>query len=544
MSSGSSPPPAVLYSTPVFVCQLCKKLLVFDGSLGRVDLSLLSQGERSPEKLLRPEASADTSPWLMPDTSTPAQPRRVQSRGPAEAPTTPPDALAGSARLSYGALSMRARSDAMASAAASVVVGSVPSRRSRLQQPPLAAAPGTPQQQQQQQRAQRHAASRSALRSTTSGARGELCDASDGDDPRASGGCGGPSIMPAAALVHHSDLFAVASDASGIDSPLCADCARAELEKLGQRAQSARLEAQRYAELLARLEARAEAARAGPASDELLARLREQERELSERLRVVAQAKRRVMHEEVLAKRHARTLDAVEERYWALFGEHTRRAREFDEALRCARAARRHDKQRLWSLCRANALNDSFHVQHDGHFGTINGYRLGRLRSVPVSWSEVNVALGFAAQLLVTCARILRFDFAQFQIVPLGSSSWIQRKDTGATYELSGDTSFWRRRLDAALVAFLSCVREIVEQCQRSDPFFPPPHKIDKDRISELSVRSQFNDDDKWTRALKFLLADLKWLVAWIAHQPNPGLVFLQPQAGAAPSPTLTYNSS
>lgn len=39
----------------------------------------------------------------------------------------------------------------------------------------------------------------------------------------------------------------------------------------------------------------------------------------------------------------------------------------------------------LEMLKRTNVLNDAFRIWHDGDFGTINNFRLGRLPSVPVS---------------------------------------------------------------------------------------------------------------------------------------------------------------
>lgn len=36
-------------------------------------------------------------------------------------------------------------------------------------------------------------------------------------------------------------------------------------------------------------------------------------------------------------------------------------------------------------LTKMNAFNSAFHIWHNGHFGTINGFRLGRLPNVPVS---------------------------------------------------------------------------------------------------------------------------------------------------------------
>jgi beclin 1 len=37
-------------------------------------------------------------------------------------------------------------------------------------------------------------------------------------------------------------------------------------------------------------------------------------------------------------------------------------------------------------LKRTNVLDDAFHISHDGQFGTINSFRLGRLQSQPVEW--------------------------------------------------------------------------------------------------------------------------------------------------------------
>lgn len=41
-----------------------------------------------------------------------------------------------------------------------------------------------------------------------------------------------------------------------------------------------------------------------------------------------------------------------------------------------------------------NVANDAFHIWHAGPFGTINGFRLGRLSVEQVEWHEINAALG------------------------------------------------------------------------------------------------------------------------------------------------------
>ena len=49
--------------------------------------------------------------------------------------------------------------------------------------------------------------------------------------------------------------------------------------------------------------------------------------------------------------------------------------------------------------------------RHNGHFGTINNFRLGRLPSVPVEWSEINAAWGQTVLLLHSLAQKMKFKF-------------------------------------------------------------------------------------------------------------------------------------
>jgi beclin 1 len=40
--------------------------------------------------------------------------------------------------------------------------------------------------------------------------------------------------------------------------------------------------------------------------------------------------------------------------------------------------------------------------------------------------------------------------------------------------------------------------------------------RIDKDKIGGQSIK--YGDDETWTRALKYLLTNLKWLIVWTAE--------------------------
>jgi hypothetical protein len=44
--------------------------------------------------------------------------------------------------------------------------------------------------------------------------------------------------------------------------------------------------------------------------------------------------------------------------------------------------------------------------RHDGPFGTISGFRLGRTNEMPVEWDEINAAWGQAVLLLYTMSQV------------------------------------------------------------------------------------------------------------------------------------------
>lgn len=82
----------------------------------------------------------------------------------------------------------------------------------------------------------------------------------------------------------------------------------------------------------------------------------------------------------------------------------------------------------LDKLKKTNVFNTTFHIWHKGHFGTINNFRLGRLPSAPVDWSEINAAWGQATLLLVALARKSNLTFQKYRLVPYGSHSYIEVK--------------------------------------------------------------------------------------------------------------------
>lgn len=84
-----------------------------------------------------------------------------------------------------------------------------------------------------------------------------------------------------------------------------------------------------------------------------------------------------------------------------------------------------HTNVQLDKLSRTNVFNATFHIWHKGHFGTINNFRLGRLPSAPVDWSEINAAWGQTALLLNSLARKINLTFDRFKLVPFGNHTHI-----------------------------------------------------------------------------------------------------------------------
>ncbi len=94
--------------------------------------------------------------------------------------------------------------------------------------------------------------------------------------------------------------------------------------------------------------------------------------------------------------------------------------------------------------------------------------------------------------------------------------------DNGSTYELFGSSDislgrlFWYRRFDNGMVAFLMCLKEMGDFAEQRDKTFHMPHKMEKDKVGEMSIKIQFNNEETWTKSLKYMLTNLKWLLAWV----------------------------
>ncbi|CAI5496327.1 unnamed protein product [Closterium sp. Naga37s-1] len=261
-----------------------------------------------------------------------------------------------------------------------------------------------------------------------------------------------------------------------------------------------------------------------------MAEVEEEERRLQQEAAELEQQRAQLRTQLGEVEAEQAELDAAEERYWHEFNEFQYQVSVHQEARDGLLASIEAAAAQSDALRRSFVLNDAFHIWHDGDFGTINNLRLGRLPSVPVEWEELNAAWGQACHLLFTLARIANCPVAH-RIIPMGSFPRIS--DGHNQFELFGPVNlFWSTRYDRAMLLFLHALTEFAAFANAHDRtnHLPPeksfqlPYKIEGDKIQGLTVKQSFNREERWTKALKYLLCDVKWALVWTMTNFHPPL--------------------
>lgn len=107
---------------------------------------------------------------------------------------------------------------------------------------------------------------------------------------------------------------------------------------------------------------------------------------------------------------------------------------------------------------------------------------------------------------------------------------------------------FLHRHFDSAMVAFLECIQQLGEHVEMrlggeqpaaaggsanaGDAQRPAknkmPYLISKDKIGDACIRLAFNQNEAWTRACKYTLTCVKWLLAqtrWVKREQVGGIL-------------------
>lgn len=104
-------------------------------------------------------------------------------------------------------------------------------------------------------------------------------------------------------------------------------------------------------------------------------------------------------------------LDEEEQEFWDKSIEYQMNLQNFQNERDSINLKYDHDVKQYERLQKTVVYNDAFCISHDGPFGTINGFRLGKLSTHQVEWNEINAAWGQTLLLLYTVANKLKFQF-------------------------------------------------------------------------------------------------------------------------------------
>lgn len=326
-------------------------------------------------------------------------------------------------------------------------------------------------------------------------------------------------------------LFDILSKDSDIDHPLCNECTDALILAMNKRMSELERDRKSYITYLSKIKADIPSDEERAVAEQNLKDLKAQEQAALTELRSVEQDRIDITAELAQLEKESAALDQEEAQFWQDRNKFAAEVESYQQERDSINLRYEHDAKQLERLQKTNVYNDTFHIGHDGNFGTINGLRLGRLPNHPVAWDEINAAWGLTLLLLQTMAEKLEYTFVGYKLLPMGSSSRIEKFDPNVqdnmtkttVLELFGATEinplklFQRNSFDKAMVAFLECLRQLGNHAESRDASVKMPYKIDKDKISDACVRTAFNQDEGWTRALKFCLTNAKWILAVVA---------------------------
>ncbi|KTW26879.1 beclin 1 [Pneumocystis jirovecii RU7] len=328
-------------------------------------------------------------------------------------------------------------------------------------------------------------------------------------------------------------LFNTISSISDVNHPMCIECAETLIDTMSRHLHYSKKERDAYIELLKHID------------DEILddSEIEKIELEIQNNLKKEATAvktidqlkkERKNIEEEIKRlEKESLALNNEEEMFWKERNKFLRKLEEFQNERDAINLQYDYNVKLFEELRKTNVYNDVFCISHNGQFGTINDLRFGRLPSYTVEWDEINAAWGLVLQLLHSIAIKLNFEFTGYKLHPLGSTSKIERLEFQANslpkiteFELHSSDDlpitkfFTHRKFDTAMICFLKCLKQLGDYLEALDPQFILPYRIHKDKIGDSSICISFNQDEKWTRALKYLLTNTKYLLAYITQGP------------------------
>lgn len=322
-------------------------------------------------------------------------------------------------------------------------------------------------------------------------------------------------------------LFELMTNQSAVDYPICEECTDNLLDQMERQLDLAEDECKDYKKYLDQLTNGDEDDINLEELDAEYRKLEQEERELLAAVEKIEKERSDVASERKQLADRLERLRADEDRYWREYSDLNRQLMQCSDDHASVERQLKYSENKLSQLQKTNVFNATFHIWHNGHFGTINNFRLGRLPNVPVEWSEINMAWGQTVLLLHSLAQKMEMTFLRYRLVPFGNHSYLMCLEDPSRelplYFAGGFKFLWDTKFDHAMVAFLDCLQQFKEQVSKMDSNFCLPYRIDKGKIEDTntgqscSIKIQFNSEEQWTKALKFMLTNLKWGLAWVS---------------------------
>ncbi|OUM60849.1 hypothetical protein PIROE2DRAFT_13291 [Piromyces sp. E2] len=321
------------------------------------------------------------------------------------------------------------------------------------------------------------------------------------------------------------NIFDIISGKNDIDHPLCNDCAKILYEKLKKQLEKVKKEnvfyQSYYNQFISEIENNEEEngmERDIVSEEEQIKNLKEKQRSDFETLEVMETQLKELETEYLKLEQESKELNNLEKEVWKKANLIQLKLDEYNDYKESVDISLKQMSDKFERLrYKANCYNDTFRIEYDGVFGTINGFRLGRLPSQQIDLCEINAAFGQTLLLLYSLAKRADFQFKNF--------SRIEKSDDNSCYDffikeniIAIGRFFKTWRIDKALIAFLQCIKqfgEFLENNNISDKVFP--YRIEQDKIGDASVKSK--EDEIWTKSLKYILIDLRCIAIHVTDK-------------------------
>ncbi|XP_002717697.2 beclin-2 [Oryctolagus cuniculus] len=321
-------------------------------------------------------------------------------------------------------------------------------------------------------------------------------------------------------------IFDILSGQKDVEHPLCEECTDNLLEQLDSQLTLVELDTQNYKRCLESGELQVE-----PETESLQAELRALELEearLARELEDVDKGCARVAAALQEAEAETQELEQRERQSHREYSALKWQQLELCDQLGSIENQLWYAQAQLHWLNKTSIFQVTFEIREEGSVGIINNLRLGCLPIGPVDWNEINAAWGHVALLLLALSNTIGLEFQRYQLIPCADHSYLKPlTGNSALLPLFSDGSqnvFLSNKFDRAMIAFLDCLQQFKEKAEKGKQGLRLPYRI---RVEEglledstgsgecCALRSHLNTREQWTRALKFMLVNLKCSLAW-----------------------------